>query len=161
MKDIINEINDDHKKLKALYKMGLKKKTTYEEKKQIFEELSVLVTAHAKSEEAVMYVPTCSQEETKMNAFEGFEEHGLVELLMEEMKSEDHPDRWSAKFTVICELLEHHIEEEEEEYLPKLKEMYSSEERKSMGDEYREMFSRLLEVQSHIGNPQEAHLRSH
>lgn len=160
--DIVTAIEKDHKKLKSLYKRGLKKNTSLEDKQEIFEELAHLVTAHSKSEEAVVYAPTCGEPLTKHEAFEGFEEHGLVELLMEEMKSEENDDRWEAKFMVVCELLDHHVDEEEKEYLPKLKKLFSAEEREEMADEYFEMFERLIEAQKNISEPQDlAHLRNH
>ncbi|MES2769804.1 MAG: hemerythrin domain-containing protein [Bdellovibrionota bacterium] len=160
--ELISEMKVDHKKLKELYKKGLKKTTSLEDKLEIFESLAPLVKAHAKSEEAVLYAPTCGMDETKHEALEGFEEHGLVELLLEEMKSEGNNDRWEAKFTVVCELLDHHIEEEEQEYFSKIKNIFSHEERIEMGKEYREMFSRLIDAQKNILEPEEfEHLRNH
>lgn len=160
-KDLISLIKEDHKKLKKLYKIGLKKDADFSEKKNAFDELSALIIAHSKSEEAAMYVPTCGIEETKRNAFEGFEEHELVELLIQEMRSEENIERWIAKFTVMCELLDHHIEEEEDEYLPLLKEVFTDEEREALGKEYKDMFERLMEVQEYIQDPIEAHMRNH
>lgn len=161
-KELVAAIKDDHKIIKKLYKEGLKKKASLDQKREIFGDLLKYVTAHSKSEEWAMYTPTCREEETRHEAFEGFEEHGLVELLMEEMKSESNEDRWEAKFTVVCELLEHHIEEEESEYLPKVTQMYSDEERETMGAEYREMYSRLVSAQESISEPtHQEHLRSH
>jgi len=160
--DIVEVIEKDHKKLKTLYKKGLKKDTSFEDKQEIFEQLVLLVTAHSKSEEAVVYAPTCGDPLTKHEAFEGFEEHGLVELLIEEMKSEENDDRWEAKFMVVCELLDHHVDEEEKEYLPKLKKLFDDRAREEMAAEYLEMFARLMEAQKSISEPRdEAHLRSH
>ena len=159
--EITSEIKEDHKKLKELYKKGLDKETNLSDKQSIFDTLVAVVTAHSKSEEAVLYAPTCGEPETKHEAFEGFEEHGLVELLIQEMKSEVKNDRWEAKFTVVCELLDQHVNEEEDEYLPKLKKMFSEEERVQMGKEYREMYNRLIEAQKNIFEPEMEHLRNH
>lgn len=164
VKDIVNEIKDDHKTLRALLKEGVQKNATLDEKKEIFDELAIVVTAHIKSEEAAAYAPTCRIEETKKEAFVGFEEHELIELLIEELNSETtNMDKWEAKFTVVCELLEYHIEEEEGDYLPLIEEVCSSNERKLMGEEYRETFQRLERAQRQISHPfsNEEQLRNH
>lgn len=159
---LIDEILEDHKKIKALYEEGLSESKALSDKKMIFQTLSSIVIAHSKSEEAVAYAPTCGEPETKHQAFEGFEEHGLVDLLMEEARNEENPDRWEAKFTVLCDLLKHHVEEEEEEYLPLLQRMFKNEDLIEMGKEYREMNDRLLRAQKNIyTEPEPSHLRSH
>lgn len=157
-REIISEILNDHKILKTLFREGLRrgaaaKGTSLDSKRRVFEELAIILTAHAKSEEATLYAPTFRIEETKKDAFIGFEEHQLIELLIEEMKSETNPDKWEAKFTVVCEMLETHLENEEEEYLPLIEEVCSREERIRMGREYRETFQRLESAQRQILHP--------
>jgi hemerythrin superfamily protein len=148
--DIITAIKEDHQNLKDLFQTGLSRKTTLEEKKDIFEVMIVLITAHTKSEEVVVYAPTCRNPQTKKNAFEGFEEHALVELLIEEMKTESNDDKWEAKFTVICNLLDRHVDDEEENYLPKLKAMFNDIQRTEMGREYKQTFDKLMKAQNNI-----------
>jgi len=141
--DIVTELKKDHKILKALYKKGLQEKTTLSEKRKIFTQLTQVVPAHAKSEERALYNPSKVKEEVKDEAFEGYEEHGLVDLLMEEMKAGLDSEIWEAKFTVVCELLEHHVEEEEEEYFPQVKEEFDAQMRKEMGARYRKSFDSM------------------
>lgn len=160
--DIISAIKEDHKTLKSLYKIGLDKKSSLQDKKQIFRQLVIAVTAHSKSEEVVVYAPTCRDPDMKKDAYEGFEEHALVELLILEMQTEDNDDKWEAKFTVICHLLDHHIKEEEDYYLPKLKDMFDVEQRKEMAKEYNETFARLVKAQKSITEPElQPHMRNH
>jgi hemerythrin superfamily protein len=160
--DIVTAIKKDHDKLKDLYKKALQKNVKIEDKKYIFDQLAVVLTAHSKSEEAVIYAQTCNDHRTKKDAFEGFEEHALIDLLVQELKSEQNPDKWEAKFTVACELLKHHIEEEEDRYLPKLVVLFDDDQRKAMAKEYNEMFDLLIKSQENISEPNyPQHFRNH
>jgi hemerythrin-like domain-containing protein len=55
---------------------------------------------------------------------EGIEEHHVVATRMEELKGLDSQDeRYDAKFKVLMENVEHHIEEEEGEMFPEAEEV--------------------------------------
>ena len=55
---------------------------------------------------------------------EAVEEHHVVTTLMGELKGLDPTDeRYDAKFTVLMETVEHHIEEEEGEMFPEAEEV--------------------------------------
>lgn len=142
--DLVSALKKDHQGLKKLYQSGLQKKTTLEEKKRIFKKLVVLVPAHAESEEQALYSNITELSRVEHFAYEGYEEHHLVDQLLRELKTvrEDHV--WEAKFTVICELLQHHIDEEEKDLFPKLNKMLSLDVRKELGREYRELYADAL-----------------
>ena len=54
---------------------------------------------------------------------EGYQEHHVVDLLMGELDTTPFDDEtWSAKAKVMKENIEHHIEEEEGEWFPKVRE---------------------------------------
>lgn len=150
--DIITELKADHKDLKKIYTTGLKEKTTLAEKRKLFAKLVQLVPAHAKSEERSTYQPSKHKENLKSEACEGYEEHGLVDLLLEEMKGSLDSDTWEAKFQVVCELLEHHIKEEETEYFPELKKTFTLEQRKEMGERYRKSFETMLAAAKRVSD---------
>jgi len=68
-----------------------------------------------------------------------FEEHHLVDVLVDEIRGMDAEDpAWTAKVHVLRESLEHHIEEEQEELFPKLREAFDDEEMAELGDEMAE-----------------------
>ncbi|WP_413290389.1 hemerythrin domain-containing protein [Bdellovibrio sp. HCB337] len=139
--DLVSALKKDHQSLKKLYSAGLQKKTTLEEKKRIFKKLSVLVPAHSKSEEQALYSNITELSRIEHFAYEGFEEHHLVDQLIRELKTVRENHVWEAKFTVVCELLQHHIDEEEKDLFPKINKMLSPDIRKELGKEYRELFS--------------------
>jgi hemerythrin-like domain-containing protein len=72
-------------------------------------------------EEKVFY-PAVKELDTKKAeemVLEAYEEHGVVKLVLAELPKVDPDDeRFEAKMTVLEELIEHHVEEEEEEMFP-------------------------------------------
>ncbi|MBI5444735.1 MAG: hemerythrin domain-containing protein, partial [Deltaproteobacteria bacterium] len=71
---------------------------------------------HMKGEEKAFYARLASQEGAKEHALEGFEEHHAAELVLTELKKTSPSDeRFHAKVTVLHEMIEHHIQEEEKE----------------------------------------------
>lgn len=76
---------------------------------------------HTQLEEEVFYpaVRAVADQEGEELVEESLEEHHVVDVLIEELKRMSPEDeRYDAKMTVLCENVEHHIQEEEEEMLP-------------------------------------------
>jgi hypothetical protein len=97
------------------------------------------------AEERVLYLSAKSIVETKPGAYWGIEEHSLIEQLILEDQTVNNQDVWEAKFKVACDLLELHLNQEEEDFFPEVKKTTSSEERKEKGAEYEELFEDLYE----------------
>ncbi len=146
--DIVSSVKSDHNAIKELLQKAMNEEHSFEESLSLYKDLSVLITAHIKAEEAVLYVKLAQHNEHKKYAYQGFEDHGLVELLIEEMKSERNLDRWRAKFETLCKLIDRHIDEEESEYFPRVKSTYSDTQLVEMGTEYKEVFESFLRSQS-------------
>ena len=114
---VLTMLKADHKKVKALF-------AQYEEatpRKQqdiaqtVIEELEI----HAELEEELIYpaVRKGTKDDKLMN--EATEEHHLVHVLIAELKELDPRDAtFIAKFTVLGELVKHHVKEEEGEMFP-------------------------------------------
>ena len=74
---------------------------------------------------------------------EAFEEHHVVDLVLAELPKVDPEDeRFEAKMTVLMELVEHHVEEEEEEMF-KLAQKLGNDELKALGERMEEMAGRV------------------
>lgn len=65
-----------------------------------------------------------------------------MELELDRIKQAADPVQWQARVNVLCDLLEHHFGEEEEQLFPGLSERISEEEREEMGMRYREVKDR-------------------
>ncbi|MBX2989377.1 MAG: hemerythrin domain-containing protein [Bdellovibrionaceae bacterium] len=131
--DIVQLILEDHKPLKKLIKIMKDTDKDLEERKAAFEQFAPLLVTHAKPEEQSLYVYMKKDEDTREEALEGDVEHGLADQMLEEAKRTDDEDLWTARVKVLAELVEHHIEEEEEELLPEFKKNSEPEERRKLG----------------------------
>lgn len=134
--DIVKLILDDHKPLKQLIKVMKNTDKGAAERKRAFETFAPLLLAHAKPEEQALYEHMKGGPDMRTEAFEGDVEHTLADQLVEQVKLTDDEDLWSARVKVLAELVEHHIEEEEEEMLPDFRKETDSEERVVLGQKY-------------------------
>ncbi len=67
---------------------------------------------------------------------ESNEEHHVVELLIEEVKSiSSSDDRFKAKMTVMIESVEHHASEEEDEMFPRVRDLMGQDRLDQLGQE--------------------------
>lgn len=119
--DIVSVIKEDHKPLKELIKIMKDGERSLKERTQAFQEFAPLLLTHAKAEEQSLYELMKTKEDFKEDAFEGDTEHEIADQLMEEVKRATDENQLGAKIKVLAELVEHHIEEEENDMLPEVK----------------------------------------
>ena len=118
---IVEMLKEDHGKVKELFEQfeSAEGRERGEIAKTAIQELEI----HADLEERLIY-PAIRQEieeDSMMN--EAVEEHHLVHILIAELKKlKPNDEKFQAKFTVLGELVKHHIEEEENEMLPQAEE---------------------------------------
>lgn len=141
--DIVQLILQDHKPLKKLIKTLKNSDLEMSKRQAAFEEFAPVLIAHAKSEETVLYTFMKNRTELRDGGFEGDVEHGLAEQMIDEAKSTDDQDLWSARVKVLAELVEHHLEEEERTTLPQVRRNAEPSERSAMGEKYRRLKARL------------------
>ena len=118
---VVEMLKQDHEKVKGLFEQfeEAEGREQAEIAKTAIQELEV----HAQLEEKLIYPAIREEidEDEKMN--EALEEHHLVHVLIGELKKiKPSDERFQAKFSVMSELVKHHIEEEEGEILPKAEE---------------------------------------
>lgn len=142
--DIVSIILADHKPLKKLIKVMKDSDCSAEERLATFEEFAPALIAHAKPEEQTLYVYMKDDEELKEGGYEGEVEHNIADQLLEEIKRTDNEDMKAARIKVLAELVEHHIEEEEEELLPDFKEEAEQDVRSRLGNQFMELKMQYL-----------------
>jgi hemerythrin-like domain-containing protein len=125
--DAIDLLKADHKKVKELFRQyEASGDRAHQKKKGIAEEVFTEITIHSTLEEEFFYlaVKAKTDKDGKDLVAESIEEHHVVASLIEELKAlEPLDERYDAKFTVLMENVEHHIEEEESELFPEAEEV--------------------------------------
>ena len=87
-------------------------------RRQVMNEIVEALKLHTRIEEEVFYPAVREVGTSKAEEMidEAFEEHHVVDLVLAELPQVDPEDeRFEAKMTVLSELIEHHVEEEEKE----------------------------------------------
>lgn len=121
--EIYGTLKKDHKLFKAILKKIDKTTEKKPERRQkLLDQLKFELVVHSRAEEKTLYDPLKKSEIKKADelAFEGYEEHAMVDHLFAELaQTKANDKRWTALASVLKELLEHHIEEEEEDVFKK------------------------------------------
>ena len=103
-------------------------------REDLFTKLKTELDVHAKIEEEIFYPALENEEETRDITLEAFEEHRLVKQLLGELQSmSKDAEEWTAKFTVLKENIEHHVEEEEGEMFESARKVLNKEDQESLG----------------------------
>jgi hemerythrin superfamily protein len=121
-KDAIAILKKDHDTVKGLFEQFDKAETPAAKKKIMAQALTEL-KIHAVLEEEIFY-PTVRRKVGDKLMSEADEEHHVAKVLIAELDQlSDRNDHRDAKFTVLAESVRHHIKEEEDQMLPKAKEL--------------------------------------
>lgn len=132
--DVIDLLEHDHGTAKSLIKRF---NDGEGDKEAIARELLDELEAHTSLEERLVY-PALRGEVPDVDdvVVEGTEEHHVAEQLIDEIRGLDPSDEaWAAKVKVLGENVEHHIEEEQDELFPKVKDAMDSTRRQALGEE--------------------------
>ena len=114
-------LEEDHKRFKALFKK-FEAASDDDEKEEIADQVDLELRVHSMIEEEILY-PAMKDVDSEIVA-ESFEEHGVVEQLLDELATmELSSDQFEAKFKVMAENVEHHLEEEEENMFPQARKL--------------------------------------
>ncbi len=121
--EITELLHQDHMKVSELF-FQFSKAEEDSEKEALVQEILTELHVHAKVEEEVVYpVVEEEAEEGKELVGEANVEHKMVKYLMAELSEMAGDDEeLDAKVTVLCELVKHHVREEEKEMFKKLRE---------------------------------------
>lgn len=116
--NILELLKEDHRKVEELF-------TSFEEaegrsRKGIVNEALKALEIHSMIEEKLVYPAIRKATGDKDMVAEANEEHHIVKFLIKELRQmKASAEEYKAKFTVLSELVKHHVEEEEGEMFPK------------------------------------------
>jgi hypothetical protein len=133
--DPILLLEADHRRFEDLLKQG--EETTERAVKartQLLDTLTSELNIHELIEEKVLYPALEPHPEARAIVLEGYQEHHVADLIVKELHEVARDDeQWGAKFKVLKESLEHHIEEEEGEMFRTARAVLSREELDELG----------------------------
>ena len=139
--DAISLLKDDHDKVKKLLAEG--EETTERAEKgrtELFAKLKEEMLIHERIEEEIFYPALKNHPKAKELVLEAYEEHHVVDEIMGELEETDPVDeQWAAKFTVMKENIEHHIEEEEGEMFKQARQVFDTDELEALGARMNEL----------------------
>jgi hypothetical protein len=136
--NIYQRIKQDHDHAREI--IAKLKETTpraVKTRQTLFDELKLDMWIHHKVEEAVFYSYLRGGKEMHGEAMEAYNEHHMANGVFEELDTFPvDSEEWGMKFKALCELIEHHMKEEERDFFPEAKDVISAEVARMMGEEF-------------------------
>jgi hemerythrin HHE cation binding domain-containing protein len=133
--DAIALLKADHDKVKKMLADG--EETTERAEKtrtELFDTLKAEMMIHERIEEEIFYPALKSHPRARDIVLEGYEEHHVVDEIMGELEATAvTDDTWGAKFKVMKESIEHHIEEEEADMFQQARQVFDTDELGALG----------------------------
>jgi hemerythrin-like domain-containing protein len=123
--DAIVMLKDDHREIRKVFKdFENAGDRAVARKGKLVDRMIELLTVHTYIENEVMYPRVREMlPHLEDDVLESYEEHHVADVLVSElaaMKADD--ERFTAKTTVLIENVRHHMEEEEQDWFPKVRE---------------------------------------
>ena len=128
-------LKQDHQKVKGLFQ-EVTHADDIRKRKDLFDRIDTELEIHAHIEETVFYPAIEDHEELRDMVAEALEEHAQAKTLLdelEEMGADNH--EFGSKLQQLIEAVEHHVEEEEGEMFPKIREVFEEDELEQLGQD--------------------------
>src|SRR6478609_499347 len=135
--DAITLLKNDHQTVEKLFKrFEATGDGALVERRKIVDQIIEELSKHAAIEEQLFYpVTRATVDEIDDVVLEAVEEHHIVKWLLDELETMDPADeRFKAKVTVLIENVRHHVEEEEQDYFPKVRAELGRNDLNELGD---------------------------
>jgi hemerythrin superfamily protein len=116
------------------------------DRQDLFDELADQLTVHALGEERYFY-PAVRARRTEEILLQSLEEHVIIKRLLAELLALDPSNpAFDAKLAVLKTEVEHHVDEEEEELFPKVRDVLDKKELVAIAEEMVVMQEELLDA---------------
>jgi hemerythrin superfamily protein len=115
--DALSMLKKQHREVEGLFKKAEKAQDA-RMRRELVDQIVTKLEMHTKLEEEIFYpaVREVRNKKAEEMILEAYEEHAVVKLVLAKLPEADPEDeRFHAKITVLMELVEHHVEEEEKE----------------------------------------------
>lgn len=142
-------LEDQHRKVEALFE----KLESGGSDADVLEELANSLAAHMAIEQDIFYPAIKEVDSDLVN--ESFEEHSIAEVALKRLlATDDGDDSFDARVTALKELIEHHVEEEEEQLFPAVEKALSEETLEKLGTVMTRRFEEVMSAGFEAAVPQ-------
>ena len=139
MTTIFQALTDDHERQRTLAGELLATTGDSEDRRRLFAELKLELSAHAKYEERHFYIPLMEADLTQEKARHSVAEHKELDDLVERLEGyELSAPQWLQTARELADRLEHHLTEEEREVFPLAGRVLTDDQKAGLADDYRE-----------------------
>ena len=134
--DALSLLKEDHDKVKKLMKeLDSTTERGVKTREELFTKIKQELEVHESIEEEIFYPALKEHPKAKELVLEAYEEHHVVDMVMAEIEGVPYDDEtWGAKFTVMMENVEHHIDEEEQEMFKQARQVFERSELDELGE---------------------------
>jgi len=132
-------LKEDHDRVDKLFqKVEATEETDH---MALFEQIMAELEVHTQIEESIFYpqIKEKGDEELKKLVAEGVEEHRQAKMFLRELDAlQSEGERFEAKLKVLMEDIKHHVQEEEGEMFPMIKEQFDESSLQELGKQLEE-----------------------
>jgi hemerythrin superfamily protein len=134
--DAIVLLRNDHKEVRALFREFTARGTTDARKGSIVRKIIELLTVHTYIENEVMYPQVRKLlPDLEDDVLESYEEHHVADVLVTELDTlKPGDERFEAKTMVLIDSVTHHMDEEEQDWFPKVREGLGRKQLQELGE---------------------------
>ena len=137
--DIYERLEKDHEKQRDLCEAIKHTRGDSAKRNKLWKELRIELEAHASAEEQAFYSELMKEPQGTDETRHAVEEHQQMTEMIEVLDNLDmDADVWMDKFEKLAHKVIHHVDEEEAEFFPKAKEIFSKAEENAMAEEFDE-----------------------
>lgn len=149
--DLLNQQHDD---VDALF-AKVPSATSSTAKEALFVKIADALAMHVTIEEKIFY-PAVLAKRTEDILLESLEEHlGIKRVIADLLKTAPTDETFDAKFKVLREQNEHHVEEEKTDLFPKVKKLFDTPLLDALGQELETLYSKLEGTDARLRIPRE------
>jgi hemerythrin superfamily protein len=136
--DALTLLRTEHREVDALFEEALGEKTPAAKRRAAVAKIVDALTVHAEMEEAIFYpaLRKAGGKDERDSVLEAAEEHGMVKDMIAKIQSvQGRDETLEAKVTVLKELVQHHVREEESTIFDEAKKALGDDRLQKLGEE--------------------------
>lgn len=144
---ILQDLHYDHEEVSGLIEQIMNTEES-SERTPLFKEMMNMLLAHSHAEQQVLYkkLEKSDDDKARMFALEGTNEHQIVEQQLQQMAKARNKatEQWTAQLTVLRELVNHHVREEESTGFSCARSEFDKEQLEKFGQQFQRQKQKLM-----------------